>query len=126
MYFQKNRYFNAKKTGVGDKHYDSKFEANYGFELELQKNAKQIKDFRTHVKIPLDVNGYHICDYYIDFIVDHNDGITEYVETKGLPMPVWKIKWKLFEALYSEKENVKLTVVMQNNYFKIPRAKKLK
>lgn len=125
MYQQINKYFAAKKVSVGDKHYDSKFEGKYGFELELSKNAGQIKDFRTHVGIPLEVNGYHICDYYIDFIVYHNDGTIEYVETKGIEFPIWRFKWKLFEALYSGRPGVRLTVVKQKSFFR-PEFKKLK
>lgn len=73
------------------------------------KKGKVIRDFREQVKIPIEVNGYHICNYYIDFVIDHNDGTTEYLETKGFATALWKLKWKLFEALYDLPGN-KLTV----------------
>lgn len=105
--------------------FDSKFEAGYAQELDLSLKAKDIKSYQEQVNIPLIVNGYIVCDYRIDFIVYHNDGAIEYVETKGVPTDVWKFKWKLFEALYSEKPDVKLTVVFQGKH-KRPKLRKAK
>lgn len=107
-----NNYFKVKKQNG----FDSKFEAGYAQELMLRKKAKDIKDYKCQVPIELIVNGYKICTYIIDFVIEHNDGTKEYLETKGYSMPVWRLKWKLFEALYSEKPNTKLTVVMQGKY----------
>jgi len=94
--------------------YASKLEAKVAMDLDFQKKAGEIKDWQRQVKISLDVNGEHICNYYIDFIVEHNDGTLEYIEVKGLEMPLWKLKWKLFQALYKEKiqnGEIKLTVL---------------
>jgi len=112
-------YYKTKKQGA----YDSKFEAGYGQELEFRKKAKEIKGYDTHVRTPLVVNGYTVCDYYIDFIIYHNDNSLEYVETKGYATDVWKLKWKIFCAIYEDKENVKITLVMQGKGYK-PRLKK--
>ena len=109
MYTQSYRYYRTKKSGKND----SKFEAGKAQELELLKKAGKIKDFNEQVKIPLVVNGLIICNYYIDFLVEHLDGTLEYVETKGYATEVWKLKWKLFEALFSQDPNVKLTVEYQ-------------
>lgn len=119
MYLQKTSYYKVAKQGKND----SKFEAGKAQELELLKRAGEIKDFQEQVKIPLEVNGYHICNYYIDFVVEHNDGITEYLEMKGLAMPVWKMKWRLFEALYSDKPDVKLTVEYQGKSWRYQHRK---
>jgi len=108
MYFQKNSYYKTAKQGKND----SKFEAGKAQELELLLKAGEIKSFQEQVKIPLVVNGFHICNYYIDFVVKHNDGEIEYVETKGYATDVWKLKWKIFEALYDLPGN-KLTVEYQ-------------
>ena len=121
MYYQKNTYYNVKKQGK----YDSKFEAGKGQELELLLKAKQIKGFDTQVKIPLVVNGYHLCNYYIDFVIYHLNGTTEYLETKGLATDVWKLKWKLFEALYSDIPDNILTVEYQGKSWK-PQRRKVK
>jgi hypothetical protein len=122
MYIQKSGYYNIKKQGG----YDSKFEAGYAQELNLRTKAGDIKSYDEQVVLDLDVNGYHVCTYKIDFIVYHNDGITEYVETKGYPTPVWRLKFKLFESLYGDKKGVKITVVYQSNKFRPPKPRKLK
>ena len=109
MCTQRNSYYSTPKQGG----YDSKFEAGYAQELELRIKAKDIKGFEAHKKVPLTVNGFTVCDYYIDFIVEHNDGTLEYVETKGFATPIWKLKWKLFCALYEEKEGIKISLIMQ-------------
>lgn len=115
MFYQtNNNYYKTKKAGK----YDSKFEAGKAWELGLLKKAGKIKDFKEQVSIPLVVNGYHICIYRIDFVIEHHDGTTEYLETKGFSTDVWKLKWKLFEALYSDKPNVILTVEFQGKSWK--------
>ena len=126
MYLQKNKWSNVKKQTYDGNKYDSGFEAGYAAELNLRLKAKQIKSWERQIKIPLEVNGFHIANYFIDFVVYHLDDTIEYVETKGLASPVWKIKWKIFEALYSEKPDVQLTVVQQRSNWRVPKAKKIK
>lgn len=121
MYIQKNSYYNAKKQGKND----SKFEAGKAQELELLKKAGEIKDFREQEKLDLIVNNYLVATYKIDFTVYHHDGTTEYIETKGYATPQWKLKWKLFEALYSDKPNVKLTLEFQGKSWK-PQRRRIK
>lgn len=120
MYNSSFNYYNVKKAGKND----SKFEAGKAQELILLKRAKAIKDFQEQVKIPLEVNGYHICNYYIDFVIQHNDGTKEYLETKGYPTDTWKLKWKLFEALYDKPGNI-LTVEYQGKSWK-PQRRRVK
>ena len=116
MYLQKTKWGRAKKQVYDGKSYDSKFEASYARELTLRKKAGDIKDFEAHVRIPLEVNGFHVCDYYIDFIVYHNDDTLEYVETKGIKTPVWALKWKVFEATVGQHPKVTLTLVQQKKF----------
>jgi len=120
-YYQQNNYYsNAKKTDG----YDSKLEAGYAQELALRVKAKDIKSWEAQKTLDLIVNDYRVCTYRIDFVIYHNDDTIEYVETKGYPTPVWRLKWKLFKALYTA-EGVKLTVVYQGK-FKPPKARKVK
>lgn len=91
--------------------YHSKKEASYAAELDLRKRAHDIASWSRQVPIALDVNGKHITNYFIDFAVDHNDGIREFVEIKGFETEVWRLKWKLFEALYGSLPNIRLTVI---------------
>lgn len=113
MWYSSQKWTNAKKQTYGGQNYQSGFEAGYAMELDLRLKAGEITKWERQVKIPLDVNGYHITNYFIDFIVYYPDGMVEYVETKGYETDVWKMKWKLFEALYSEKPDVRITLVKQ-------------
>lgn len=125
MYNVRTKWTTAKRSEYNGSIYDSGFEASYAKELDLRKNAGDIKDWDRQTVLDLVVNGYLVCTYKIDFIVYHNDGITEYVECKGWATPVWRLKWKLFEALYSELPDVKLTVVQQRS-FRLPKARRKK
>jgi hypothetical protein len=122
MYNQSyNNYYKTKKQGG----YDSKFEAGKARELELLVKAKEIKGFKEQETIDLIVNGFRVCTYKIDFVIEHNDGSLEYLETKGYATDVWRLKWKLFEALYSDKPGVKLTVEYQGKNWR-PRRRRVK
>jgi hypothetical protein len=123
MYYQKTYYKSAKKSEYQGSIYDSKFEAQVAFDLDMMQKAGDIIKWERQQTIPLIINGYKVCDYIIDFIA-YRDGETEYIEAKGYPTPVWKLKWKLFEALYTKPEN-KLTVIMQGKY-KVPKLRKVK
>jgi Protein of unknown function (DUF1064) len=123
MYTQQNRYYTTKSVkGKDGKIYDSKFEAGYGEELRLRKLGKDIKDYSTQVNFPLIVNGYHVGVYIADFLILHNNGDEEIVETKGFPTPVFRLKWRLVEALYSDK--YKVSLIMQGKG-KLRHAKKI-
>ena len=119
-YFQKsgNKY-RAKTTEYNGHIYHSKLEAAYAAELDLRKRGKDIKDWERQRKLDLRVNGIHITNYYIDFVIHHNDGSFEFVETKGMPTTEWKLKWALFEALFDsdfrKTGNDKMTVVKQSS-----------
>lgn len=125
MYQVKRKWTNAKKQEYNGFRYDSGFEASYAAELDLRIKAKDIKSYDRQVNLDLVVNGYRVCQYRIDFVIHHNDGNIEYVETKGYQTDVWKLKWKLFEALWTDKPGVKLTIVQQGSS-KPPKLRKIK
>lgn len=83
--------------------YDSKAEARYARDLDLLKKAGEIKEWEGQHRLSLDVNGYHICNYIVDFKVTNKDGEIELHEVKGFRTAVFNLKWKLTEALYSDK-----------------------
>jgi hypothetical protein len=126
MYLFKTKWTSAKKTDYNNFLYDSKFEAGHAAELDLLLKAKQIKSYEKQKTLDLIVNGYIVCTYRIDFIVYHLDGTIEYIEMKGYDTPVWRLKWKLFESLYSELPDVKLTVIYQGKQKRTPMPKKIK
>jgi hypothetical protein len=125
MYLQKNKWTTAKKQTYNGNRYDSGFEGSYAKDLDLLLMAQKIKSWERQVNIDLIVNGYRVAQYRIDFIVHHLDGTTEYIETKGLPDPTWKLKWKIFEATYSDLPDVKLTIVKQRNNWTMRKIKKV-
>jgi len=94
-----NKYGNTRQTYNGYS-YMSKLEANYAYELDMRLKAKQIKAWDKQHKISFDVNGKHICNYYVDFIVYHNDDTIELVECKGMETDIWKLKRRLLEVLF--------------------------
>lgn len=124
VYLEKRRGSTAKKMEYDGYLYDSKFEAGYAQELDLRVKAKDIKSWERQKTLELVVNNYVVCTYKIDFIIYHNDDTIEYVETKGYAHPTWRLKWKLFEALYGDEPGVQLTVVKQRNNFNLRKLKK--
>lgn len=124
MYYSYKKWSTAKKCNYNGSQFDSKFEARHAQDLDLMVKAGEIKSYEKQKTIDLVVNGYVVCTYRIDFIVYHNDGITEYQELKGRASREWVNKWKLFEALYSDLPDVKLTVIYQGNNH--PKMRKLK
>lgn len=125
VYIEKRRWSTAKKQEYDGFLYDSKFEAGYAIELDLRVKAKDIKSWERQEQLELIVNNYIVCTYRIDFTVYHNDGTKEYVETKGYATPTWRLKWKLFEALYGDKPDIQLTVVKQKSNWNIRKLKKV-
>jgi len=116
MWRQKNYknlvdYRNVKSHVYGGQSYHSKKEASYAAQLDILQKAGEIKEWDRQIEVPLIVNGIKIARYYVDFLVTHKDGRKEYVEVKGWWTDYARLKWRLFEALYSKKKNVELTVV---------------
>ena len=98
----KNKFF-AKKTWVGQVRFDSKLEARRNGELELLQRAGAISGLRRQVTFSLVVNGIAICK----MVADHTffEGkvyVVEEVKTPPTKTPSYRIKRKLFEALYPE------------------------
>lgn len=106
MYIQRyGNKFNARRTGYHGTSYMSNKEAEYARNLDLLLSAGEIKSWEKQVKLSLDVNGVHIANYYMDFVVTNNDDSLDAVEVKGFETDVWKMKWKLAQAIYGDKYN---------------------
>lgn len=102
--------YKNKRQEYGGHSYMSKLEADVAWQLDMRIKAGEVKSYKRQVRIPLVVKKKHICDYIIDFVVKRTDGVTEYLEAKGFETDVWRMKWKVFEALYEGKKNVELIV----------------
>ena len=61
---------------------------------------------RSSLSTPLRlyVNEKKICNYFIDFKITLADNTVELIEVKGFETDVWRLKWKLTEALLEEIE----------------------
>lgn len=124
MYTEEFRSYHVNKRSK-DNINDSNFEEAYKNKLDRMLKAGEILNFRQQVRLELEVNGYIICDYKTDFIIDHLDGTHEIVETKGLKGEMWRFKWRLLEAIYCMDPDFKLTVISQRK-FKPPVGRKIK
>jgi len=94
--------YGSIKQSYGGRNYHSRKEAIYAFELDMRVKAGEINGYTNQHKIELYVNDFHVCDYFIDFRVEMNDGTFEYHEVKGFETDVWRLKWKLTQAIYPE------------------------
>lgn len=80
--------------------YASKKEAIYAQELDLRVRAGDLASWERQIPFDLVVEGVKVCRYVIDFLEIDKHGNKVYCEVKGFPTPEWKLKRKLFEALY--------------------------
>lgn len=116
------RKFHNVPTSYDGVEYHSKLEARYAAELDLRVRAGEIAGWERQVRIPLVVNGIKICTYIIDFVEINNDGTKTYIEIKGAETSVWRLKWKLFNAVHGP---VKAKVVYAGVHEKMaPKARK--
>lgn len=69
---------------------------------ELQKEGK-IQRLETQSCFSLDIGVSHICNHIVDFYYSESGCglmIENVLEVKGMPTPEWKLKRKMFMALY--------------------------
>jgi hypothetical protein len=93
--------YNAKKTTIDNIVFDSKLESARYKQLKLLEQAGEIRNLRLQIKIPLEVNDRIVCSYICDFLyIEKNKLVIE--DVKGVQTDVFKIKWKLLQALYSD------------------------
>ncbi len=96
---EKRKYHN-KSSIYNEISYHSKLEADYAAQLDMRIRAKDIVRWERQVKLDLKVNGVHIANYYIDFIIHYPDGHREFCEIKGMILSTWEIKWRILEATF--------------------------
>src|SRR5690349_20298556 len=87
--------------------YHSIKEKNHAALLDQLKTAKDPKErvqaWERQCAMPMIVNGKLICTLFVDFRVIYADGRIQYEEVKGYKTETWRIKEKLFRALYPER-----------------------
>jgi len=92
--------FRNKRTEYNGHIYDSKGEAELAAELDIRQKAGEIKSWERQVSYKLVVHGVVICTHRVDFVITHHNNTREAVEYKGYATALWKLKRKLFEAIY--------------------------
>ncbi len=110
-----NKYHNIK-TKVDNIVFHSKAEAARYSELKFLESNGEIKELLLQPRFSMVVAGKKICDYIADFQYleeSSSGGVTMVIEdVKGVETEVFKIKKKLFEALYPQ---FKLTLVTKTS-----------
>lgn len=104
----KSSKFNNVKVDIDGHTFDSKKEAEFYGQLKIKKNAGLIKDFQMQVRYDIIVNSIMIGKYFLDFLVENNDGSIEYIDIKGkdsktnkfIKTGVFALKKRLVEAIY--------------------------
>lgn len=94
--------YKARKTEYKGILYDSKREAEYAFELDMLKRAGEITTWQRQIIYPLTVNEIKIASFRVDFVIIRKDRCHEVHEVKGFETPEYKLKAKLFTALYPD------------------------
>lgn len=135
MYLQKNKWATSKKQIYNNFKYDSGFEARHAQDLDLLKQAGEIKDWERQITLDLICNGYKIGTYRMDFIVYNLDESIEFQETKGLAGELWKYKWKILETMvetnheylkekFGKDKEFKMTLIKQRSNWSMRKLKK--
>ena len=97
-YRVRNKYGNKTSRYKG-RSYHSRREADDAMWLDSLLQQGLIKQVVPQYKMSIDVNGVHICNHFVDFMVILNDGRVKYVETKGIWTDIYRFKLKLIKAL---------------------------
>ena len=92
--------FNAVRTEVDGVKFASKKEAARFSELALLNKAGEISDLKLQPRFPCVVNGIKVCTYVADFEYINLDGEVIVEDSKGFKTPMYRLKKKLFEAIY--------------------------
>ena len=88
--------------------YDSGLEAKYAARLDMLKAVigparDRVVSWRRQVPVNLEVNGQWVTTLIVDFEVQFADGRVELVELKGVDTPTWRLKHRLYRALFPQR-----------------------
>lgn len=99
--------YRAVKTEWNGRKFDSRAEARWAMYYDSELQAGRIKALEYQPVIELLPRPNRV-KYVADFLLTHLDGSKEYVDVKGVVLPVFKLKMKLLKHFYPY---VKLTIV---------------
>ena len=97
--------YGNKRTEYNGVHYDSKFEAGIAQDLDMRKEAGEIKDWERQFKLEM-----WACDssgkprlkktHRVDFRVHENDGTYTLLEAKGMETQDYRDRRNWLEAFW--------------------------
>ncbi len=111
-----NKFGNVPKIcRQGIKHKSSS-EADHCDKLYLESHSRDSQVVKIHheLRYLMTVNGKLVCTHSPDWTLELKDGTKKVVEYKGIGTPSWKLKKKLFEALFP---HIPYTVVYKSDMF---------
>lgn len=97
---ERPKYGNRSTKCAASHYHASILEATECTNLYLLAKAKEIRSYEIQKPYDFYVNGIKICRHYVDFFVVPNTGRDYVIETKGMETDIWRIKERLFRALY--------------------------
>lgn len=96
--------YNARRVQEDGYTFDSAAEHRRYCELKLLRSAGEIWQLEVHPRFPLEVNGVKIGTYELDFgyraTLNNIRGAHVVEDVKGAELDVWRLKARLFSALY--------------------------
>lgn len=82
--------------------YHSTLEANYAELLDEKLANGVLREVQAQPTFRIIVNKHHICDIKPDFFIITADGQEQIHEVKGYETDVWRLKWKLMQAIFPD------------------------
>lgn len=129
----RSKKYNNKSTFYNGRNYHSKLEAKVAQELDFRKLSGEVIEWTPQKKIEFNLveteNGFiltdetklilknsnkkfiHLFNYFLDFEVSKKDGSIELIEVKGLELSPGMMKFKMLEALYSNRPEYQIIMV---------------
>jgi hypothetical protein len=96
--------YGARRTEYDGRTFDSAAEARHYAELKLREKAGEIEGLVCQPKIPISLDGQHVCTYIADFLyVDAKTRELVIEDVKGVRTAVYQIKRKLVECVHGLK-----------------------
>ena len=93
------RKYGNRKTEVDGLTFDSNLEAKTWQKLRLLEKAEIISELKRQVRFDLSVNDLKVCTYVADFTYIENGKLVVF-DAKGMILPEFRLKAKLFKAIY--------------------------
>lgn len=84
--------------------HDSRKEADWCIKIHQEQREGKIRNLLMQTTYDLRVNGIVVCKHILDFDYERLNGkiwYPEVVDVKGVKLPLWSLKHKLFCAIFT-------------------------